>query len=174
MKRSFWVLPAVFLFVGSGVAFADAKSASLESIASITPILELSLSRNAQSELRFGNVGSSSLAPVVLSDTKTIQLEVLSNTGEKYILTQSTNGPMQNASGDIIALENLSFRTQTKGSTGTAVSSFTPVTGSTQTLFSSDDTGAAESVTAEYQLSIPPSQAPGEYSTLITYTVSSV
>ena len=163
---------AVFL-LGASPTFAGSQAAALTSQADIIPILEMSMSENAQSELKFGNVGTSSLGPTT-TPSKMITIEVLSNTGQKYILTQAASGPLDNGQGSTIGLENLKFKTAALRYTGHPVSDFTAVASSSQTIFASDELGSSETVSAEYQLSIPPSQAPGDYSALLTFTVSSV
>ena len=176
MKIRLLSLLALFPFLAVSPVFeaqAATQSILLSTTANVVPILELSLSESAQLELKFGSINSSGLGPV-LSEVRTIQVNVLSNTGNQYILTQSLDGPLQNTGGDTIAVNNLSFRTKAVNSTGTPIPAFTPASASAQTIFSSDNQGTAENISADYQLYIPPLQAPGDYSALITYTVSSV
>ena len=156
-----------------GTAWGATKQTSLLTSASVPGVLELSLSQNVKSELKFGNVNSSMLSSTT-SAAQSILIEVVSNTGEKYILTHSASGPLDNGQGQSIPLADLQFRTEAAHGSGMAVPVFTSMTPSAQTIFTSNEQGASETVSAQYQLSVPASQAPGDYSAFITYTVSSV
>lgn len=176
MKTLFWFLPSALVIAVffCHPVWAQTSLTPIQSQASVVPVLELTVSQNAQSELKFGNITFSSNLTPALSEIKSVTLMVLSNMGVKYTVTQSISGALQNAQGQTIALENLKFRTIAQHGTGTAVGTFTPLATGSQTIFSSDAQGSGETVSAEYQLSVPPSQAPGDYSAFITYTVSSV
>ena len=104
----------------------------------------------------------------------TVKIRVTSNIGETYQVTQSISNSLENAQGDQLSLENLKFKTTSALSTGTTVSTLTPVTRSPQTIFVSDPGGASDTIQAEYMLTVPASQAPGDYSAILTYTVSSL
>ena len=169
----FLLLLAHAACLNMGIAWGASKQATAITSASVPGILQLSLSQNTQSELRFGNISSSILGPT-LSTPQSIQIEVTSNTGVKYILTHTASGPLDNGQGQSIPLADLQFRTVAANGTGTAVPSFTATIPSAQTVFSSNEQGTSETVSAEYQLTVPPAQAPGDYSAFITYTVSSV
>lgn len=176
MKKLLLSAMATFslLLFGVGPLLANTQSSSFVSTASVGSVLQLTVSQNAGSELKFGNITPSALGPT-LATPQTITIDVQSNSGTKYVVTQLVNGSLDNGRGDKIGLENLQFRTASEKSTGAAVSSFTSMTAaaSSQTIFTSNDQGDGETIQAEYQLSIPPSQAPGDYSTFITFTVSS-
>lgn len=152
---------------------AALKSAAADYKATITPILELTISQTGQSELKFGDISPSSSGPTAALP-KIIVVEVKSNTGERYQVTQKLAGPLQNAAGDGIELENLKFRSRSEGGSGNPVTDLTPATDSAQTVFVSDNAGTSEVVSIEYELTIPPTQAPGDYSSFLTYTASSL
>lgn len=166
-------LASIALPLLPSAALAETRLAALESKASIVPILELTISEQAQSELKFGNVSTSILGPTV-TNPKNVLLVINSNSGSKYVVTQSLSGGLENGQGQAIGLENLKFKTTSTNGTGSPVNALTTVTPAAQTVFASDEQGTSETISAEYQLTIPPSQAPGDYSALITYTVSSV
>lgn len=152
---------------------AELKTGRADSKAFILPILELTVSEQGARELSFGDVTPSGLGPIQ-APLRTILVDVHCNTGEKYQLTQALNGELQNIEGQTISLDYLKFRTMAAKSTGVAIPDLIPVAQSTQTIFTSDEKGSSESITALYELTIGPSQAPGDYSALLTYTVSSV
>ena len=168
------VLFSSFLFsLLPGVAMAELTTGRADSKAFILPTLELTVSEQGAQELSFGGITPSSLGPTE-APLRTILIDVHSNVGEKYQLTQALNGELQNIEGQTILLDHLKFKTMAVKSTGIAIPDFIAVAQSTQTIFTSDDKGTSESITALYRLTIPPSQAPGDYSAMLTYTVSSV
>lgn len=174
-RSSSLFLASFFLFSSllAGVAGAETKTVQAASKALILPILELTVSQQGDRELSFGDIMPSGLGPIQAAP-KSILIEVHCNSGEKYQVTQSVNGELENASGETISLDNLKFKTTAGNSTGHVISDLTPVTRGTQAIFTSDEQGRSESITAFYQLTIPSSQAPGDYSALLTYTVSSL
>ena len=157
IKRSFGLL---VLGVSLGLpaqelALAASRQVTMISSASVVPVLQLSLSQNVQSELRFGNIASSALGPTI-STPQTIHVEVMSNTGVRYALSHAASGPLQNALGHNIPLDNLQFHSTSLNGTGTAVIGTTSMTASAQTIFSSNEQGAGETISVEYQLVVPP------------------
>ena len=164
----------IFVFFGcleiTGTLHAASKSVTIRSLASIKDTLELAVSQAGQSDLRFGNILSTSM-PVEIGPL-TVIIHVTSNTGERYQVTQLLNGPLQNANNDQLGVENLKFKSSSVTSAGTVVSSPIAASASAQTIFISDSAGASDTLSVEYTLTVPPSQAPGDYSTLLTYTVS--
>ena len=152
---------------------AETKTAFTNTTAYITPLLELAISQTGQSELRFGNIRPSAIDTIEVGPL-TILIEVKSNTGDRYQVTQTINSALENAEGDKISLDHLKFKTSSAKLNGTAVASPTPVSASSQIIFTSDAQGTSDTISAEYTLAIPPSQAPGDYSALLTYTVSSL
>ena len=161
------------LLLGIGPVLAGSELTSFTSAASVGPILQMTVSQNTDSELKFGNIIPSALGPTQAAP-QIITIDVQSNSGTKYVVTQVANGALDNGRGDTIGLENLRFRTASGTTAGAAVPDLTPMTaGAAQTIFTSNDQGESGTIQAEYQLSVPSSQAPGDYSTFITFTVSS-
>jgi len=152
---------------------AETKAASTNTTASIAPLLELAISQTGQSELRFGNIRPSAI-DVTQVGPITLLIEVKSNTGDRYQVTQTINSALENSEGDKIDLERLKFKTSSLKPNGTTIASPTPVSVSSQIIFTSDAQGTSDTISAEYTLTVPPSQAPGDYSALLTYTVSSL
>ena len=173
--KKFLVFTTFFiaLFAGATASiYAQSKSVTIISEASIKPALELAISKSGASELQFGNIVSSG-TPTETAPL-TILIDIYSNTGQRYQLTELINGPLQNANGDQIGLQNLKFTTSSAKSTGTAVSTATTASSAPQTIFTSDTDGTSELVSAQYVLTPPALQAPGDYSTVLTYTVSAI
>ena len=152
--------------------YCETKTINTDSKAAIGPVLELTVSQKGQSELKFGNVRPSALGPIVVGPVRML-IDVKANTGERYQITQSMNGPLENAEGHKLGLEYLKFKTSCLSS-GTAVSSLTNVSESAQIIFTSDIQGSSDTISSEYTLTVPPTQEPGDYSANLTYTVSSL
>ena len=133
---------------------------------------ELAVSQSADSELRFGNVRSSSTPTEV--GPFIIKVDVTSNTGERYQVTQALNGPLQNTSGDKISAENLKFKTSSAKSVGTTVQALEALTVQSQTIYLSDNLGSSDTISIDYMLTAPAFQPPGDYSALLTYTASAL
>ena len=161
----------VFLMPSVSV-YAASKMAVIRADASIKGTLELAISQSGQSELRFGNVPSSP-APTEMGPL-TVVIDVISNTGERYQLDQLLNGALQNENGDQIAVQNLKFKTSSQHSAGTVVPTPTPASTSSQTIFVSDMLGTSDTINADYTLTAPANQPPGDYSMSLTYTVSAL
>ncbi len=155
-------------------AFAKTQqSVEVHTQADIPVVLELAIEQTGQSELRFGNIQPSATQTTVSSPVL-IVIHVTSNLGTSYQVTQAISNDLQNANGDQINLVNLKFKTTASKTTGTVIATPAPVSKSSQTIFISDANGNSDTINAEYTLTIPPSQAPGDYSALLTYTVSSL
>ena len=172
--------PYRFLFIAfclvsalSAPGHSASKSVITDTKAVIGPILELTISQNGQSQLKFGNIlpvasGPTEVGPIVMI------IDVKANTGERYQVTQLMSGSLENATGNKLDLENLKFKTTSANASGTAVSSATQVSSTAQVIFTSDITGSSDTISAEYFLTVPPLQEPGDYSANLTYTVSSL
>jgi len=151
---------------------AENKSLAITSTAQVDSVFELSISQQGTAELYFGEITPMD-TPSVRTASQLILLEINSNNGERYQVTQTTSGALENSEGKIIPLENLKFKTSSKKSLESATADFTSLTPESQTVFISDNQSANDTISIEYQLTIPPFQAPGNYTTLLTYTVSS-
>ena len=151
---------------------AASKTATIRSQAHINDMLELTISSSGASELRFGNIRSSPNS--IKTEPITIVVSVISNTGQRYQVSQLLNGALENAQGDRILPEHLQFTTASENLTGTVISDPTGLIPGPQTIFISNSAGSSETIRAQYTLSPPPYQAPGNYSALLTYTASAL
>ena len=151
---------------------AASKTVTIRTDASIQGTLELAISQSGQSELRFGNVVSS---PTPTTEGPlTVDINVISNTGERYQVDQFLNEVLENENGDQIAIENLKFKTSSERSVGTVIATPISASAAAQTIFVSDSIGTSDLISAEYTLTTPAFQAPGNYSMSLTYTVSAL
>ena len=172
-------LPFYLLILGASMIASQAASRAetgtvfTNTTAYIAPLLELAISQTGQSELRFGNIRPSAIDTTQVGPI-TLLIDVKSNTGDRYQVIQTINSALENSEGDKIDLSNLRFKTSSIKSNGIAIASPTPVSASSQIVFTSDAQGTSDTISAEYTLTVPASQAPGDYSALLTYTVSSL
>lgn len=173
IKWELLVLAVMCLAGGAFPVWAATTTASAQAHAEIIPVLELKVSDQATSELKFGNITPSAIQSV-MSPVKKINLDIRSNTGEPYIVTQSFSGPMQNTQGSTIDLEKLKFRAIPSGGQGSGVNTFTNSSSAAQTIYRSNETGQSQTVQLEFQLEVPVAQAPGDYSAFLTFTVSTI
>lgn len=173
MKKILLLVLIAFLSLVKTSVFAGTQSISVNAKADIPTILELKIEETGQSELRFGNIQPSAIQTIEAGPV-VVRIHVTSNIGETYQVTQAMSNTLENTQGAQMGPENLKFKTKAVLSTGTVISSPTPVTKSPQTIFVSDAKGTSDTIQAEYMLTVPASQAPGDYSAILTYTVSSL
>lgn len=139
----------------------------------VPSILELKISEAGQLELNFGVMRPSALDETVLGPI-VIKVDVTSNIGDRYVVTHAMNGTLRNEEGVELSADHLKFTSQPEKSKGLGVPDPQSVGSGAQTVFSSDQEGTSDTINIEYRLTVPPAQAPGNYSTLLTYTVSAV
>lgn len=154
-------------------AFAVSTTVTIGSKASVTPTIELMVQGQKESELRFGNIAPSAASETV-SGPMTMKVEVKSNTGERYQVTQNLANPLQNETGVAIPLENLSFTSRSENAGGTITEAPTKLISNHQTVYISDAQGKSATILIDYTLNVPANQAPGNYSATITYTASTL
>lgn len=173
MKKTLLFLLFAFLSLARTPVFAESLNVSVNTTVNVSTILELNIEETGQSELRFGNIRPSAIqateaGPVI------VKIHVTSNIGEIYQVTQTMSNPLENTQGVQMGFNNLKFKTTAAKTAGTVIATAVPVTKNPQTIFISDLKGTSDTIQAEYLLTVPPSQAPGDYSALLTYTVSSL
>ena len=172
MKKTFFffLLITIAMFAFNTTARAASQSATVVSQAQVPVVLELSISPTGQSQLRFSNV-----QPSLISETQagpmSIYVDVRANV--RYQVSEDLSGPLTNSAGDEIPIDHLSFITSAAHSTGTPVPT-TAASASSQVIFTSDALGTSDTIRADYTLRVPSSQAAGDYSTRIIYTISSI
>ena len=173
MKKTLLLVLLAFLSLVKTPVFAGIQNISVNTTVSVPTILELKIEETGQSELRFGNIRPSAIQATEVGPV-IVKIHVTSNIGETYQVTQAMSNPLENAQGVQMRSENLKFKTTAAKTAGTVIAAATPVTKNLQTIFISDLKGTSDTIHAEYILTVPPSQAPGDYSALLTYTVSSL
>lgn len=173
MKKWAVITLLTFFSLTKTPVFAQNQDLSVNTKADIPTILELAIEQSGQSELRFGNLHPSALQTTEAGPV-TVIIHVTCNIGDSYQVTQSISNALENTEGKEIDSENLKFTSVSLKTKGTVVSQPTPVTKSAQIIFVSDASGSSDTIKAEYTLTVPASQAPGDYSAIFTYTVSTL
>ncbi|MFA6129859.1 MAG: hypothetical protein WC731_02620 [Candidatus Omnitrophota bacterium] len=105
-----------------------------------------------------------------------VLIEVRSNLGRPYQVTQNVLSELVNDRGDKIPSKNFSLQTlpvdKTKGSL--RIPGKEPVKKGSQLLFISDSYGSADKFKIIYELICPPDLGAGNYSSRITYTLTEI
>lgn len=165
---------AILAFLLTDPALQAATSTVTVNMQAEVPVsIQLSVSPEGQSELKFGNIQPVA-SQVTQAGPVTVAVKVDTNSGQKYQVTQTANGALQNADGDTISAESLKFMSSALNAGVTTVSSLTPVSGLNQTIYVSNELGEGDTISADYTLTVPPNQPAGDYSTLLTYTASTI
>jgi hypothetical protein len=104
-----------------------------------------------------------------------ILIEVMTNTGKQYQVSQEVYADLTNKEGETIPPEYLTLRTQEEGAKGRVkFSDKQQVKKGSAVLFISDNQGAADRFKVIYELQCPKDLKAGDYSTRITYSLSEI
>jgi hypothetical protein len=122
------------------------------------------------------NIDFANLKPSDGPRINEVLIEVKSNLGRPYQVTQNVLSELENGNGDKIPAANFSVQTfsvnNTKGSL--KVSSKIPVEKGNLLLFISDSDGSADKFKVTYELTCPAGLKAGNYSSRITYTLTEI
>jgi hypothetical protein len=121
------------------------------------------------------NIDFANLKPNEGPRLNEVLIEVRSNAGRPYQVTQNVLTEMENGSGDKIASKYFFVQTvsqETKGSL--KVDSKIPVEKGNLLLFVSDPDGSTDKFKMIYELNCPPDLKAGSYSSRITYTLTEI
>lgn len=174
--RSFSALLGLGLasFIGASPSFGESDSKVVRVSATILPRLELSVTPETGDSIEFGR-----LQQPALGDTRSrlirVSVNVFSNLGHPYQVTQLVQRPMTNREGQTIPDEQ--FRVTTLGSARGSLGAIdaTPITpGASTMLYTSDDRGKSDAFSAEYTLNVTPQTPAGTFDTEVVYTVTSL
>jgi hypothetical protein len=115
------------------------------------------------------------IKPLQLPKKSEVTINVNSNIGKKYQVSQKVNSDLTNKEGDVIqeknftlTLESLSTKGQFKVADKSAVSKGESL------LMVSDSVGSSDKFKINYELSLPADYRAGDYSTRITYSLSEI
>ena len=160
--------------IGAPLSFSESDSKVVRVSATILPRLELSISPNTGESIAFGELEQPAPGDT-RSRSVTVTVNVFSNLGHPYQVTQLVRQPMTNPQGHLIPDEQ--FRITTLGTARGSLGAMdaTPITpGASTTLYTSDDRGKSDTFLAEYTLTVTPQTPAGDFNTEVLYTVTSL
>ncbi len=122
------------------------------------------------------NIDFANLKPSDGPRLNEVLIEVKSNLGRPYQVTQNVLSELVNSTGDKIPVKNFSLQTLAVGDTKglLKVAAKTPVEKGNLLLFVSDPNGSADKFKVIYELICPPDLKAGNYSSRITYTLTEI
>lgn len=133
----------------------------------VEPVLELELLTDRSGEISFYNI-----KPGEASRTSELIINIKTNIGKRYQVTQSVFQELTDPLGRKIPSEKFTMRLESINSKGTLrFSGKMPVKKGDTTLFVSDDYGSSDSFKIIYELEVPKDVIAGDYSTRITYSL---
>ncbi|MFH0855981.1 MAG: hypothetical protein V1869_05715 [Candidatus Omnitrophota bacterium] len=135
-------------------------------------IFEISISPQDQ---RY-NIDFADLKPGVGPRINEVLIEVKSNLGRPYQVTQNVFSELSNSSGGKIPAEYFSLQTLAQNNTrgSLKVTGKTPIEKGNLLLFVSDPSGSADKFKVIYELVCPADLRAGNYSSQITYTLTEI
>jgi hypothetical protein len=133
-------------------------------------VFELNATSESGGVIRFNNI-----VPKQSPQTSEVVIEVKTNIGKPYQVSQGVPSGLMNKEGETIASKYFTLREESQGTKGELkfVSPAEVKTGDT-VLFLSDRNGSPDAFRVIYELSVPFEVRAGEYSTRITYSISEI
>ncbi len=133
-------------------------------------VFELSVTPEAGGSIRFQD-----LKPLAPPKTQEVVLEVKSNIGKQYQVTQNMRGALTNKEGKQLPAENFTIREEALDTKGVLkFSQKAQVKDGQSVLFISDKYGSPDKFKVIYELSLPRDIFPGDYSTNFSYTINEI
>ncbi len=171
-----FLLLLVGCFVVSSWVYAEPKkseSRTLQVHVQVEPLFLVDVSsRTGTHTIEFGTVQLISMEEMAKAETVQVDISVLSNLGIPYQISHATTGPLVNQTGEVLALENFAVQTIPPASGSGKISTLQAIVPEGQLLFESSFDGVSDHFMANYLLSIPPTQAGGNYQTNLIYTIA--
>jgi len=155
-------------------SFAESDSKTVRVSATILPRLELSVQPETGQDLIFSAVEQPAPGDE-RSQSVTVHLNVFSNLGRPYQVTQLVRHPL--TSGDGQTIPDDQFQVSARGAGLGQVEADRPVPvlpGIDTPLYTSNERGKSDRFSADYILTVTPQTPAGEYDTEIVYTVTSL
>lgn len=146
----------------------DIEQPNLNFLVRIEPTFELKVTPDLGGRIEFRD-----LKPEQPPKINEVVLEVATNQGKAYQVSQKVNSLLINQEGKVIAKEQFVFYEQKISEGGVLKQpSRVPVEVGETTLFISDENGSPAQFKIIYELSIPRDLTAGNYSSQITYSIS--
>ncbi len=143
---------------------------SLDLEIEIERIFDLIITPSLGSAIEFRN-----LKPRVPPQSSEVLIEIRSNTGKPYQISQEVTSELVNKEGVTIPLRNFTVKEESVATKGTL--KFlrpTELKMGSSTLFVSDHAGSADKFKVIYELDPPPDLKAGDYATHVTYSISEI
>ena len=169
-----WCCAVITGFIGAAPSFAESDSKTVRVSATILPRLELSITPDTGQEIAFGAIRQPARGEEAAQSVK-VNVNVFSNLGRPYHVTQMIRRPLTNVEGRTIP--DAQFRVTTRDASRGQLGSPQPTPlapGAATTLYTSDERGKSEQFFADYTLTVTPQTPAGEFDTEIVYTVTSL
>lgn len=173
MRFAQWI-PLAAILLGSVRAAAESDAQTVQVTCTILPRLELSVTPDTGDQIAFGVLEQPAPGEATTRSLK-VRLNVFSNLGRPYHITQMIRRPLTNAEG--LAIQDDQLRVVTAGSARGQLGAAQPVAlvpGVAATLYTSDERGKSDAFSADYTLTVTPQTPAGEFGTEIVYTVTSL
>ena len=177
MRRMRWGVGSTAALLGLLQTFpvcAESDSKTVRVSATIVPRLELSVTPQTGQDVAFGIIEQPSLGETTRRSVN-VALNVFSNLGRPYHVTQLVRHPLANIDGSAIPADQFQVETHdaSRGTLG-APSATAIVPGDSTTLYTSDGRGKSDAFLADYSLTVTPHTPAGTFGTEIVYTVTSL
>lgn len=158
-------------YILEGASFVQTRLLdTLDLIIDIPRIFDLEVIPEYGGVIQFRDV-----KPLQLPKINQVTIEINSNIGKKYQLTQKVLSELTTAEGFTIPDNNFTVRTESLETKGILkVANKQPVKKGDMVLFVSDENGASDKFKIIYELSLPADYHAGDYSTKIVYSLSEI
>ncbi|MBI2104262.1 MAG: hypothetical protein HYT90_01600 [Candidatus Omnitrophica bacterium] len=168
----YWLTIAVLAFPAAACAESDSKTVRVS--CTILPRLELSVTPETGESIAFGAIEQPAPGETTVRSTA-VKLNVFSNMGRPYHVTQMVRKPLATPEGAAIPDDQFRVLTQDAARGRMGAPQPTPLAaGVPTTLYTSDERGKSDAFSARYTLTVTPDTPAGEFDTEIVYTVTSL
>jgi hypothetical protein len=173
LRRLAGLAPGLIL-IASGSLFAETDSQTVQVTATILPRLELTVSPETGDAIAFGAIRQPDPAGSAARTVK-VSVNVFSNLGRPYHVTQLVRQPLSSRTGAVIPDGQflVSAQDASRGELG-PVRPAAVVPGLSTTLYRSDSRGKSDAFRADYTLNVTSDTPAGDFQTEIVYTVTSL
>ena len=165
---------AIVAFACPAIASAESDSKTVRVSCTILPRLELSVTPETGESIAFGAIEQPAPGQATVRSTA-VKLNVFSNLGHPYHVTQTVRQPLATSEGIAIPDDQFQMVTQDAARGQLGAPQPTPIMpGIPTTLYRSDERGKSDAFSARYTLTVTSETPAGEFDTEIVYTVTSL
>ena len=153
-------------------ASSKSESRTLQIHVNVEPVFLVDVApKTGGDTLEFGTV---KLIPEMEARTEevSVDINVLSNMGVPYQVSQVISGPLVNPEGETLSFESLMIEANDALLGRGNIPNLQAVTPQGELLFESNAEGESDRFTVNYLLKIPPLQSGGDYRANLVYTIA--